>query len=292
MNKLSKDKRINILSLLIEGSSMRSISRLTGVSINTVTKLLVDAGNACADYHDQVVHNVPSRRVQVDEIWAFCYAKEKNVPFAKSAPEGAGDAWTWTAIDSDSKMILSYVVGDRSGATAMDFMDDLKARLATRVQLTSDGHKVYLEAVEEAFGGDVDFAQLVKLYGPAPDDHRYSPGECTGTKMMHVVGNPDYSKISTSHVERHNLTMRMSMRRFTRLTNAFSKRIENHIHMLSLYFVNYNFCRIHKTLRTSPAMAAGVTSKLQDVDWIVGLIDAAASTPAKPGPKPGSKRRN
>ena len=292
MNKLSKDKRINILSLLIEGSSMRSISRLTGVSINTVTKLLVDAGNACADYHDQVVHNVPSRRVQVDEIWAFCYAKEKNVPFAKSAPEGAGDAWTWTAIDSDSKMILSYVVGDRSGATAMDFMDDLKARLATRVQLTSDGHKVYLEAVEGAFGGDVDFAQLVKLYGPAPDDHRYSPGECTGTKMMHVVGNPDYSKISTSHVERHNLTMRMSMRRFTRLTNAFSKRIENHIHMLSLYFVNYNFCRIHKTLRTSPAMAAGVTGKLRDVEWIVELVDAAASTPAKPGPKPGSKRRN
>ena len=292
MNKLSKDKRINILSLLIEGSSMRSISRLTGVSINTVTKLLVDAGNACAEYHDRVVRNVSAQRVQVDEIWAFCYAKEKNVPFAKSAPEGAGDAWTWTAIDSDSKMILSYVVGDRSGATAMDFMDDLKARLATRVQLTSDGHKVYLEAVEGAFGGDVDFAQLVKLYGPAPDDHRYSPGECTGTKMMHVVGNPDYSKISTSHVERHNLTMRMSMRRFTRLTNAFSKRIENHIHMLSLYFVNYNFCRIHKTLRTSPAMAAGVTSKLRDVDWIVGLIDAAASTPAKPGPKPGSKRRN
>ena len=161
---------------------MRSISRLTGVSINTVTKLLVDAGNACADYHDQVVRNVPSRRVQVDEIWAFCYAKEKNVPFAKSAPEGAGDAWTWTAIDSDSKMILSYVVGDRSGATAMDFMDDLKARLATRVQLTSDGHKVYLEAVEGAFVGDVDFAQLVKLYGPAPDDHRYSPGECTGLR--------------------------------------------------------------------------------------------------------------
>ena len=168
--------------MLVEGSLMRSISRLTGVSINTVTKLLVDAGNACADYHDQVVRNVPSRRVQVDEIWAFCYAKEKNVPFAKSAPEGAGEAWTWTAIDSDSKMILSYVVGDRSGATAMDFMDDLKARLATRVQLTSDGHKVYLEAVEGAFVGDVDFAQLVKLYGPAPDDHRYSPGECTGLR--------------------------------------------------------------------------------------------------------------
>ena len=270
---------------------MRSVARLTGVSINTVAKLLVDAGNACAEYHDRVVRNVPAQRVQVDEIWAFCYAKEKNVPFAKSAPEGAGDAWTWTAIDSDSKMILSYVVGDRSGATAMDFMDDLKARLATRVQLTSDGHKVYLEAVEGAFGGDVDFAQLVKLYGPAPDDHRYSPGECTGAKKMHVVGIPDYSKISTSHVERHNLTMRMSMRRFTRLTNAFSKRIENHVHMLSLYFVYYNFCRIHRTLRVTPAMAAGVTGKLRDVEWIVELVDAAASTPAKPGPKPGSKRR-
>ena len=284
MNKLTKDKRISILSQLVEGSSMRSISRITGVSFNTVAKLLVDAGNTCADYHDNVVRNVTARRVQVDEIWAFCYAKEKNVPFAKSAPDGAGDVWTWTAIDSDSKMILAYEVGDRSGVTAMAFMDDLKERLATRVQLTSDGHKVYLEAVEGSFGSDVDFAQLVKLYGPAPDDHRYSPGECTGTKMMHVVGNPDYSKISTSHVERHNLTMRMSMRRFTRLTNAFSKRIENHVHMLAMYFVYYNFCRIHKTLRTSPAMAAGITGKLRNIEWIVDLIDATKPNARKRGP--------
>ena len=284
MNNLPKDKRINILSLLIEGSSMRSVSRITGVSFNTVAKLLVDAGNACSEYHDRVVRNVKARRVQVDEIWAFCYAKEKNVPFAKSAPDGAGDVWTWTAIDSDSKMILAYEVGDRSGVTAMAFMDDLKDRLANRVQLTSDGHRVYLDAVERVFGADVDFSQLVKLYGPAPDDHRYSPGECTGTKRQRIIGNPDYSKISTSHVERHNLTMRMSMRRFTRLTNAFSKRIEKHFYMLALYMIYYNFCRIHRTLGTSPAMAARITGKLRDVEWIVDLIDAREPKAMKRGP--------
>lgn len=291
MNQLNNKTRAQIVYLLCEGNSMRSTARIADVSINTVAKLLVDAGNACAEYHNRVVRNVPAKRVQVDEIWSFCYAKEKNVPFAKAAPAGAGDVWTWTALDSDSKIILSFVVGDRSSATAMDFMDDLKERLATRVQLTSDGHKVYLEAVEQVFGADVDFAQLVKLYGPPPDEHRYSPGECTGAKKTRIAGNPSYFQISTSHVERHNLTMRMSMRRFTRLTNAFSKRIENHIHMLSLYFVYYNFCRIHKTLRTSPAMAAGITNKLKDIQWIVDLVDAAAPTPAKPGPKRGSKRR-
>ena len=293
MNKLNKDKRINILSLLVEGSSMRSVARLTGVSINTVAKLLIDAGNACADYHNKAVRNVRAGRVQVDEIWSFCYAKEKNVPSAKAAPEFSGDVWTWTALDSDSKLIVSYVIGDRSRETALAFMDDLKERLADRVQLTSDGHNVYREAVETVFGREVDFAQLIKLYGKpegtAATESRYSPGECIGTKKRRVVGNPDQTLVSTSHVERHNLTMRMSMRRFTRLTNAFSKRIENHFHMLALYFVHYNFCRIHKTLRTSPAMAAGLTDTLHDAEWIVDLIDASAQKPQKPGPKPGTK---
>ncbi len=288
MNKLTKDKRISILSLLVEGSSMRSISRITGVSINTVAKLLVDAGNACSDYHDKAVRNVRAGRVQVDEIWSFCYSKEKNVSSAKAAPEFSGDVWTWTALDSDSKLIVSYVIGDRSTATALAFMDDLKARLADRVQLTSDGHNVYREAVETVFGREVDFAQLIKLYGKpegeAATESRYSPGECTGTKKRRVVGNPDQTLISTSHVERHNLTMRMSMRRFTRLTNAFSKRIENHVHMLALYFVHYNFCRIHKTLRTSPAMAAGITNKLRSIEWIVDLIDAREAKQLKRGP--------
>ena len=293
MNKLSTARRAKIIKMLVEGSSLRSISRIEDVSINTVTKLLVEAGEVCAKYHSEEVRNVLARRVQVDEIWSFCYSKEKNVSASKAAPEFSGDVWTWTALDSDSKLIVSYVIGDRSTATALEFMDDLKARLAERVQLTSDGHNVYREAVETVFGGEVDFAQLIKLYGKpegeAATESRYSPGECTGTKKRRVVGNPDQTLISTSHVERHNLTMRMSMRRFTRLTNAFSKKLYNHFLSLALYFVSYNFCRIHKTLRTSPAMAAGLTDILHDAEWIVGLIDASAMKPQKPGPKPGTK---
>ena len=269
---------------------MRSTSRLAKVSINTVTKLMVEAGEACAAYHDTTVRDVEARKVQCDEIWAFCYAKEKNVVRAKSAPRGAGDIWTWTAIDADSKMILSYEIGDRSGATAIEFMDDLRGRLANRVQLTTDGHKAYLEAVEGAFGGDVDYAQLVKLYGDAPDkEKRYSPASCVGTRKRRVEGNPDVQDVSTSYVERQNLTMRMGMRRFTRLTNGFSKKLENHLLMLSLYFVHYNFIRIHKTLRCTPAMAAGVSDTLHDMEWIVSLIDARAVKPHKPGPKPGTR---
>ena len=287
MNKLSTAKRAQVLSLLLEGMSMRSVSRVTGTSINTVTKLLVDAGRACADYHNQTVRNVRTRRVQCDEIWAFCYAKDKNVDGAKSAPVGSGDVWTWTALDSDSKMILTYELGDRSSVTALEFMDDLRSRLANRVQLTTDGHKAYLGAVEGAFGGDVDFAQLVKLYGePAGKgghERKYSPAECTGALKRSVEGRPDPSHISTSHVERSNLSMRMGMRRFTRLTNAFSKKLENHFHMLSLYFVHYNFVRIHKSLRMTPAMAAGVSDTLHDIEWIVGLIDARIQ-PTKRGP--------
>ena len=273
---------------------MRSISRVAGVSINTVTKLLVDAGEACATYHHETVRDIQTRRVQCDEIWAFCYAKKKNVRTAKAAPPEAGDVWTWTAIDADTKMILSYEIGDRSGATAIEFMDDLRQRLASRVQLTTDGHKAYLDAVEGAFGGAVDYAQLVKLYGtPEGKDNekRYSPAECIGARKRRVEGNPDKRHISTSYVERSNLTMRMGMRRFTRLTNAFSKKLENHLHALSLFFVHYNFVRVHKTLRVTPAMAAGLTSELHDMEWIVGLIDARAPQPHKPGPQPGTGGR-
>lgn len=282
MNKLPLAKRVQILSMLCEGSSMRSISRVADVSINTVSKLLVEAGQACLALHDETVRDVTASRIQCDEIWSFCHAKQKNVAKAKAAPEGAGDVWTWTAIDADTKLIVSYYVGDRSGAAAIELMDDLRERLSNRVQLTTDGHRAYLEAVEGAFGGDVDYAQLHKIYGPttaAPG--RYSPAECIGIKTKRVEGNPDPKHVSTSYVERQNLTMRMSMRRFTRLTNGFSKKLENHVHALALYFVFYNFTRIHKTLRMSPAMAAGVTDRLWSLEDVVARIDADAA-PAKP----------
>ena len=294
MNKLGIKTRVTILNMLVEGSSMRSISRITGVSINTVTKLLEDAGKACAAYHDVTVRNVKAAQVQCDEIWSFCYAKDKNVAEAKAAPNGAGDVWTWTAIDRDSKMILAFEVGDRSAETAREFMFDLAGRLANRVQLTTDGYGAYLKAVGDAFAADVDYAMLVKLYGEPTGakghERKYSPAECTGARKEPIFGKPDPAMISTSHVERQNLTMRMGMRRFTRLTNGFSKKLENHLHMLSLYFVHYNFVRMHKTLKCTPAMAAGVTDTLRDMTWLASIIEAAAP---KSGPRgPYKKKEN
>lgn len=277
MNRLSLATRAQILSMLCEGSSMRSISRVTDVSINTVDKLLRDAGAVCAAFHDKTVRGVKSQRVQCDEIWSFCYAKAKNVPTAKRQDLAYGDVWTWTALDADSKLILSWIVGGRDADYALGLMDDLRGRLANRVQLTTDGHKAYLEAVEEAFGADVDYAMLIKLYGAPPSSaeaaRRYSPADCVGARKTPITGNPDPKHVSTSYSERHNLTIRMGMRRFTGLTNAFTKKVENHCHALSLYFVFYNFVRMHKTLRMTPAMAAGVSDRLWSMDDIVALID-------------------
>lgn len=283
MNKLSIAQRAQILTMLCEGSSMRSVSRIADVSINTVAKLLADAGAACEAFHNKAVRNVRSKRVQCDEIWSFCYAKQKNVAAAKAAPDGAGDVWTWTALDADSKLIVSFLVGGRDAGYATEFMDDVASRLANRVQLTTDGHKSYLDAVEGAFGAAVDYAMLVKLYGETTSaPGRYSPAECTGIKKTRIEGKPDPKHISTSYVERQNLTMRMSMRRFTRLTNGFSKKVESHADMVALYTVWYNFVRQHKTLRCSPAMAAGLSATLWSMEEVVKLIDARAAKPNRP----------
>lgn len=280
--------------MLVEGLSMRAITRLTGVSIATVGKLLTDAGAACAAYHDNAVRGIAGhRRIECDEIWAFVYAKERNVPRAKSAPKDAGNAWTWTAIDAESKLIVSYMVsGERDGAAAIEFMDDLRDRLDDRPQLSTDGLKAYIEAVEGAFGGDVDFAQVIKEYasaGDADDERRYSPATCTSIEKRRIEGNPDLAKANTSYVERHNLTMRMGMRRFTRLTNGFSKKVEKLVAMVHLYTVHFNFCRVHKTLRVTPAMEAGLCDTVRDLEWIVDLIDLNAPAPKKPGPPKGRK---
>ncbi|MER9724080.1 MULTISPECIES: IS1 family transposase [unclassified Mesorhizobium] len=287
MNKLDTATRSKILHLLVEGQSIRAITRVMGMSKNTIAKLLSDAGAVCAEYQDQALRNLTSKRIQVDEIWSFTYAKQKNVKLAKAAPEGAGDTWTWTAIDADTKLVMSWLVGGRDSEYAMSFMDDLSRRLANRVQLTSDGHRAYLEAVEGAFGGDIDYAMLIKLYGASPDSAkgRYSPAECTGARKERIEGNPDVKHVSTSFAERQNLTMRMHMRRFTRLTNGFSKKVEAHANAVALHFMYYNFVRIHKALRVTPAMAAGVTGKLWEIGDIVALIEAKeAEQPVVRGP--------
>ncbi|MEX1146846.1 MAG: IS1 family transposase [Sphingomonadales bacterium] len=288
MNSLDPKTRSLIIRLLVEGNSLRATARIADVSKNTVNKLLIDAGKASVKYHNENVRDVKASVIQCDEIWSFTYAKQKNVKTLKAAPEGAGDTWTWTALDSESKLIVSYMVGGRDSEYAIGFMDDLRSRLANRLQLTTDGHKAYLEAVEGAFGGDVDYAQLVKLYGEPTGqkehERKYSPSECIGTKRRIIEGNPDKRLVSTSHVERQDLTMRMHMRRFTRLTNAFSKKIENHAYAVALHFMYYNFVKRHQTLRVTPAMAAGLTDRLWGVEDIVALVDANKPAPKKRGP--------
>jgi IS1 family transposase len=255
--------------------AIRAVSRVMGASKNTIAKLLSEAGEACAAYHDQHVRGLKSQRVQMDEIWSFVYSKQDNVKRAKNAPEDAGDVWTWTAIDADSKLLVSWLVGDRRERSAVRFVDDLRSRLANRVQLTSDGHRPYLAAVDAAFGDDVDYAMLKKIYGSDPvGEKRYSPAICIGAKRENITGNPDKKHISTSYAERSNLTMRMHMRRFTRLTNAFSKKIENHTAAVALHTMFYNFVRVHQTLRVTPAMAAGISDRVWDVSDIVRVLEA------------------
>lgn len=286
MNKLSVEKRSMILNMLCEGMSMRSISRTAGVSINTVSKLLVDAGTFCSNFHDEMVRNVEAQRVQADEVWTFTYAKQKNTEKAKAAPEDAGDTWTWTAIDPDSKLIISWLVGGRSGEYAKAFMQDLRDRLAGRIQLTTDGHVAYPDAVEMSFGADVDYAQLVKVYNDISgqkSQRRYSPAEFVCASPKAVTGNPDPAHIGTSAAERLNLSLRMGMRRFTRLTNAFSKKFENHVHMVAIYTVFYNWIRIHKSLKVTPAMESGLTERTWEWSDILNAMDAAEK-PKKRGP--------
>ena len=274
MNKLSTEKRAQIIRCLVDGNSIRATTRITGASKNTVTKLLVDVGQACSEYQDKHLRNLTCNRIQVDEIWSFCYAKKKNVPDDLKGQFGYGDVWTWTAICADSKLVPSWLVGLRDIEHGQAFVDDLAGRMKNRIQLTSDGLKLYVDAVDEAFGCEIDYAMLIKLYGNAPEgEKRYSPAACIGTEVRKVRGNPEGKHISTSYVERQNLTMRMSMRRFTRLTNAFSKKIDNLAHSVSLHFMYYNFARIHRTLKVTPAMAAGVTNKLWEIEDIVKLID-------------------
>lgn len=291
MNRLSLEKRVQIISALVEGNSMRATARMAGVSIVTVSRLLVDLGVACAAYQNKHLRNLPCKRVQCDEIWTFCYSKEKNVPAEKKGQFGFGDVWTWTAICADTKLVASWFVGGRDAGSAYEFMSDLASRLANRVQLTTDGHKAYLSAVEDSFGRDVDYAMLVKLYGPDPaaTPGRYSPPKCTGAVCEVIQGRPDREHVSTSYVERQNLTMRMGMRRFTRLTNAFSKKVENLECAIALHYMHYNFCRIHKTLRVTPAMEAGVSDHVWTLEEVAALVPEPVAKKRGPYKKRDSK---
>ncbi len=283
MNKLPVKKRAQILHMLVEGNSLRATARMADVSRNTVDKLLRDAGAACLAYQDEHLRNLACKRVECDEIWSFVYAKNKNVPKELEDHFGVGDVWTWVAMCADTKIVPCWHVDNRGAAAAQSFMGDLAGRLANRVQLTTDGHKVYVNAVEKAFAGDIDYAMLVKIYdGDKNQEKRYSPAKYEGAKKIKINGSPDKTKISTSYIERQNLTMRMSMRRFTRLTNAFSKKLENHMHAISLHYMYYNFGRIHKSLRVSPAMEAGVTDHLWTLEEIASLI--SEDQPKKRGP--------
>lgn len=286
MNQLDNKRRAQVVAALVEGNSIRATSRMTGIAQNTIIKLLADLGAACAQYQDKAFRNLTCRRLQCDEIWSFTYAKQKNVSPDKEGVFGYGDTWTWAALDADTKLVPCWLVGPRNAEAANEFIRDLAARLANKVQLTTDGHKPYIEAVESAFGGEIDYAMLVKLYGASQgkkDETRYSPAEVVAAKKVVVTGNPRGRDVSTSFVERQNLTMRMSMRRFTRLTNGFSKKIENHAHAIALHYMYYNFCRMHKSLRCTPAMAAGVVRTLWSIDDMLNAVDQYM-------PKPPTKR--
>jgi len=279
MNKLSEEKRSQVVSSLVEGNSIRATVRMTGVSKNTIAKLLLELGAACADYLDKTLVNLNCKRIQCDEVWSFCYAKEKNVPADRRGQFGYGDVWTWTALDADSKLIAAWTVGGRDAGTAYGFIQDLAKRLSNRVQLTTDGHRVYVNAVEDAFGSDVDYAMLVKLYGGADreSEARYTPADCIGCREISISGRPDPRHISTSYVERQNLTMRMGMRRFTRLTNAFSKKIGNHIASIAIHYMHYNFCRVHQTLRVTPAMEAGIADHVWTIAEMLSILESKES---------------
>jgi IS1 family transposase len=273
MNRLNDAKRAQVVAALVEGNSIRATVRMTGVAKNTIVKLLIQLGAACSEYQDRVFRNLKLNRIQCDEIWSFIYAKQKNVTAAMLTDGHAGDVWTWVAIDAGTKLVPSWMVGGRDAGTAETFIGDLASRLANKVQLTTDGHKAYLDAVEDAFGCDIDYAMLIKLYGNEPEaEVRYSPAQCIGTRTEVIMGRPEPEHISTSYVERQNLTMRMCMRRFTRLTNAFSRKIENHAAAVALHYMHYNFCRIHQTLRVTPAMEAGVTDHVWEIQELVGLL--------------------
>jgi IS1 family transposase len=273
MNRLSQEERVRVIAALVEGNSIRATVRMTGIAKNTIVKLLAEVGRACTKYQDKALRNLTCKRIQCDEIWNFVYAKDKNVPADKQGQFGIGSVWTWAAIDADTKLIPSWTVGNRDAGTAFAFMHDLAGRLANRVQLTTDGHRVYLNAVESAFGSEIDYAMLVKMYGTDPESEtRYSPAECIATEIVRIGGNPNPSHISTSYIERQNLTMRMGMRRFTRLTNGFSKKVENLQHAVALHFMHYNFCRVHQTIRVTPAMEAGIADHIWSLEELVALL--------------------
>lgn len=283
MNILPAEKRAQIVKCLVDGMSVRATVRVTGVAKNTVTKLLIALGDACWKYQDETFRDLPCKRVQVDEIWSFVYSKQRNVPPEFEGVFGYGDVWTWTAIDADSKLVPSWFIGSRNADAAQAFMDDLASRMRGRIQLTSDGHNAYLQAVGTAFGRDIDYSMLVKIYGQAPEgQRRYSPPVCIGAKRQRVIGKPDPGHVSTSYVERQNLTMRMQMRRFTRLTNGFSKKVENLAAAVSLHFMHYNFARVHQSLRVTPAMEAALTDHVWSAEEIVALLPEAKT--AKRGP--------
>jgi IS1 family transposase len=274
MNKLDTESRKRIVSALVEGVGINATCRMTGAAKNTVLKLLAELGTACAAYHDKNVVNLKTRRVQCDEVWSFVYSKEKNVPEELKGQFGVGDVWTWTAIDADSKLMISYLLGLRDAGYATEFMRDIAGRLANKVQLTTDGLRAYLVAVEDVFGGDIDYAQLIKIYGAErPGAARYSPAAIIGTRNEVVCGAPEPRSVSTSYVERSNLTIRMMNRRFTRLTNAFSKKIENHIHAFALFAMHYNFCKLHKTIRVTPAMEAGIADHVWEIEELLAMLD-------------------